>query len=97
MKSGIEIIRNERKEQREKHGYDSAHDDQHINSEMVKFAVFCITGYDVHYPSNWDTSHKLKIFKKDRVDQLGIAGAMIAAEIDRLQRKKSLSEFEDLG
>ena len=96
MKTGLEIIVEERIEQIENHGYDADHDDKHVNGEMLKLALYFITGDEDFYPYGWVTPIKAEVFKKDRINQLAIAGAMIAAEIDRLQRKGEI-KFVDLN
>lgn len=86
MKTGIELIAEERKEQVEKHGYDVVHDTKfYSNNELVKSALFCIAPNFFEWPYNWSDEHREGIYGKDRVSQLKIAGALIAAEIDRLQ------------
>lgn len=87
-RSGVDLISIERSEQTLKHNYDADHDDS-INSEgqLEKVAMYLLSGNDKYFPSNWGNDTQLKFFKKDRIEQLKIAGALIAAEIDRLQRR----------
>lgn len=87
--SGIELIAQERKEQIEKHKISLTHDRQFINEELVRAAIYTLEPSD-------DNHHKIgtngvgwglfvtKIKRKDRISQLKIAGALIAAEIDRI-------------
>lgn len=95
MKTGIEIITDERKRQLTVKGWSLAHDDGHKNGELVK-ASACYSLW------NWESStafrlwpfdkSRIKIFEDesitDKMKRLGKAGAFIAAEIDRLQRLK---------
>lgn len=94
MKTGIELIAEERQEQIEKHGFDVNRDTKYYqNQELIQAALFCIAQRDnmwpisinIHWPLTWDEELKTKIENKDRVNQLRVAGALIAAEIDRLQ------------
>ena len=86
MKSGIELISIERKEQIEKH-HKSIEDDVTYNSdnELERFALSVITGDRSLFPQYWREDIFNKISKKGRKERLIIAGALIAAEIDRLQ------------
>jgi hypothetical protein len=87
MKTGIELIAQERQEQLEKHGWTSKHDSAHENEELISAAIYaldpCMENFK-YLDVEW--AHFVsKIDDKNRVDQLKIAGALIAAEIDRLQ------------
>ena len=101
LKSGIELIEEERKEQIERHGYVQGHDDFHDVNEIAWAAVSYAMpyGFQSDFPHNngniqlsrlafwpWDEEY----FKpsNDRIKELKKAGALIAAEIDRLQRLK---------
>ena len=86
MKTGIELITKERNEQIEKHKWNENHDNCHIQEELVDCAMYAMTGNPAHYPVGWDKYYRQKIFKKGRIHQLKGAGALIAAEIDRLIR-----------
>lgn len=91
MKTGIELIAQERAEQIEKHKWDAAHDALHEYGELRKMAaVLCCVGTDAfvgdvgEFSSGnnaWGLEEKLK---KDAIHRLKVAGALIAAEIDRL-------------
>lgn len=87
MKTGIQLITEERKEQIEKHGWDLANDMDYGRNELVKAALFCISPKFFEWPFNWTEEFRKKIIKKNRVDQLKVAGALIAAEIDRIQNQ----------
>lgn len=84
MKTGIELIAIERQEQIEKHGWSSEHDSYNDNQELLQAARFAL-GVD-EWPDNWDLTFADKIAAKDEIGKLKVAGAFIAAEIDRLQR-----------
>lgn len=99
MKTGIELITEERNRQIAEEGWSPEHDDEHINHEIAIAAVCYALPEEVHYPDMgiWVTERDemwpwdLKWWKpspNDRVRELVKAGALIAAEIDRLQRKQ---------
>jgi len=83
--NGIELISKERDEQINKHGCSIKNDIGSINEELLDVALFTITGNSDFYPRGWNDEFKSKLHKKDRIEQLAVAGALIAAEIDRLQ------------
>ena len=101
MKNSIELIADERRRQKEEEGWTPEHDDQHDNSEMA-LAAACYAHpnperEDGHYyvdkrditPKDWPWSDAAyKPVPHDRVRQLVKAGALIAAEIDRINRKR---------
>lgn len=80
--TGIELIVNERKEQLEKHGYSLERDSIYDNQELIKFSGSIIYENIDLYPWNRTLFQHIKI--KPRIEQLAIAGALIAAELDRL-------------
>lgn len=85
MKSGVELISEERKEQIEKHGWNLKNDEDYSNKELIKAALFCINQDVFEWPFYWTEEFRNKILsKKTEIDRLKIAGALIAAEIDRL-------------
>lgn len=103
MKTGIELIAEERQRQIEVEGWTKEHDAQHKNCELVKAAI-CYADPNVYYhqenrimrvripnrdfwPIQWDVCW-FKPSPEDRVRDLVKAGALIAAEIDRLQAQK---------
>lgn len=88
MKTGAKLIAKERKEQIEKHGYDSENDAYYYNGELIDAATRLIDGSRQMRnapPNEWDEEIWQKMFDKPYKDRLIIAGALIAAEIDRLQ------------
>lgn len=100
MKTGIELIAEERQRQIEVEGWTKEHDAEHKNGELAKAAI-CYADPNIHYhwenriircrvpnkfwPKQWDI-HWFK--PTDRIRDLVKAGALIAAEIDRLQAQK---------
>lgn len=84
-KTGAELIAEERLEQIEKHGWSIKDDSCYEDGELLEAAVFCISSGCEEWPEGWSTHFEDKILTKDRIGQLKVAGAFIAAEIDRLQ------------
>ena len=95
MKTGIELIAAERQEQIEKHGITLDIDirTNTLNQLATGAGVLCVTDLDSRPPEvirqncpiGWHMPHWLKMANKPKKERLIIAGALIAAEIDRLQ------------
>jgi len=95
MKTGIELIAEERREQIEKHGYDAEwvnnNPQYYEGKELAWVAEMALAleheeGIDTcDYPDSWPKEDVDKILRKPYKERLIIAGALIAAEIDRLQ------------
>lgn len=80
--TSVRLIANERIRQISSEGYDASHDDEHVSGELVRAAMSYLTNGSVPWP--WtDTLPKIK---STTIQKLTIAGALIAAEIDRLGR-----------
>lgn len=104
MKTGIELIAKERSEQIEKHGFKAEDETQHYQSnELIDAAMYCLMEDDDLYPRSWGFWFHDNMRKKEErmseqeftIERLKIAGALIAAEIDRiLQSTNSLSVEE---
>lgn len=87
--TGIELIDEERWKQISEEGYDEKHDDLHMNGEIrdaaIAYAMVCDdragdnAGDIFPWEGSWNPS-------PDPVKNLVRAGALIAAEIDRIQR-----------
>lgn len=101
--TGIELIAAERKRQIEVEGWSPQHDDEHVYGELGQAAQAYIhvgVWQSVHgvndidfkkvgvseFPSNWHPSWWKP--SNDPIRNLVKAGALIAADIDRLQRKR---------
>lgn len=93
---GLHLISVER--QRHQAKYDAAHDDKHDNGQLAfsaaELALATIDG-DILASPQFERDHcgSVKKYDGNRIQQLVIAGALIAAEIDRLERLGS-SEAE---
>ena len=95
---GVFIIDAERRRQLYQEGYNAEHDRHHVNGEIADgAAVYALTdrtrdkylyklsGENAHVPTIWPFEPKsYKPTPDNRIRQLAKAGAMIAAEIDRL-------------
>ena len=100
--TGVELIREERLRQITEEGWTAEHDDTHDKGEMVQAAVCyayaeCLQALGLK-PENatnrqrWPWAFIWWKPSLDPVRNLVKAGALIAAEIDRLQRKKGGSD-----
>lgn len=91
--SGIEEITDERKEHYTKHAWSHEGDDQYTNDELIDAAMQYIGGDIIScWPESWDK----KWYKPgDRIQELRRAGALIAAEIDRLKRREKRDQEQD--
>lgn len=92
MATGIERIATERQRQIDREGWTPEHDDEHVDCALIAAAVAYATASDCHadlsvaegfWPWNLDWWKP----SDDPIRNLEKAGALIAAEIDRLQRK----------
>jgi hypothetical protein len=87
--TGIELIAQERKEQIEKHGRTIDNDAFYNNDGQLRQAAASLMGQRQtnEDPDGWDTAIWVRMLKKPLKERLIIAGALIAAEIDRLNYK----------
>ena len=99
--TGIDIIAEERKRQIEEEGWTTEHDAEHTNEALATAAAcYALPGtlrhylYNPHIKDNvpdfwpWDKEWWKPSPPDDRVKELAKAGALIAAEIDRLLKDK---------
>lgn len=87
--SGCLLIEIERQRQVSEEGFTLERDDQYTDEQLAEAALFYAAPEKygemlAFWP--WDKSWNKKS-KHNRIKQLAIAGALIAAEIDRLQRQ----------
>jgi hypothetical protein len=100
-KTGIELIAAERQRQIEKEGWTAEHDAEHKEGELaIAAACYAYPNYDedwaVQSQLQWPFERKRwKPTPENRIRELQKAGALIAAEIDRLQRGEELTIKED--
>jgi hypothetical protein len=92
MKSGIELIAEERERQVSVEGWTPEHDDEHDTNELtdaaICYALFASEGLRSHQEltRRWPWEPEWWKPAPNAVRNLVKAGALIAAEIDRLQR-----------
>lgn len=100
--TGIEMIAAERQEQITKHGFDLADDNNNYkNNELVNAAIYSLTLKASYYPKTWTSWWRKRMFaKKDRmsyeqfeIEKLKIAGALIAAQIDKKMDEAILNKL----
>ena len=87
MKTGIELIAEERQKQIEKHGRTVELDVKQNHKRQLRDAtmkLICITAKISDPPIDWNFSIWDKMRNKPIKERLIIAGALIAAELDRL-------------
>jgi hypothetical protein len=84
--TGIEIIQNEREKQVQK-GWTPEHDDLHTRGELAYAAVsYAVWGQSGFVPTFWPWQKEEWKPEIDPIDTLAKAGALIVAEIERIQR-----------
>lgn len=101
MQTPLELIQEERYRQQDEHAFTFEHDDQHSAGELAMAAMcYCLdpiwrpaTMAPIGWP--WVRNGDMDGFSpnKSRIRELVKAGALIVAEIERLQR---LEQFHDL-
>lgn len=88
--TGVEMIAAERVRQVEAEGYSADHDADHLNGQLARAAACYVMPSTLREsndlpPRPWPWHHRYwKPRPDDRVRELVKAGALIAAEIDRL-------------
>lgn len=97
MKTGIELISQEREEQINKHNRSIEKDvDWNYNKELSEAAWKLLSPDYEKSPERWgDGSTFNKMQDKSYYDRLIIAGALIAAELDRLSYKPMTTSLSD--
>ena len=95
-KTGCELIAEERQRQMDVEGWTPEHDDEHRQEQLanaassyIDAAALIAHGFKdyIRVPFGWPWEESWWKPSKDPVRNLVKAGALIAAEIDRLQRK----------
>lgn len=89
MKTGAELILEERNRQIEVEGYDKEHDKNHDVDTFVKaavsYSIIDLKDSQENYSYAWWPWEGIYWKPKDRLRNLVRAGALIAAAIDKLQ------------
>jgi hypothetical protein len=106
MKTGIDIIKEERERQINVEGWSSEHDDKYLSDELSRAAAtyaipsnaqYIFDGsFGINYRGTlWPFNESwYKPTPNDRIKELAKAGALIAAEIDRLNRLTLIEQNE---
>lgn len=94
MTIGVKLIATERQKQIDKHGFTAEHHAKHpewYEQGQLKQASATMILFDVmpddlflEVPENWDKDWFYKLLTRSPFERLVIAGALIAAELDRL-------------
>lgn len=92
MKTGVELIAIEREEQIEKHGRTVDKDVKFNNEFQLKNGAIELLSSDFIRPGGWNKTTWDKMCTKPYKERLIIAGALLAAEIDRIQRIEQYNE-----
>lgn len=95
MKTGIELMAAEREAHFEREGWTEEHDDEHTNRELSNAAVCYVLAerqsiVGTYWPALWGKWWKPTTYLRNLVK----AGALLAAEIDRLQRAQEGAELD---
>jgi len=97
MKTAIELIADERDRQLSEEGFDPLHDDAHWKGELAQAAIaYVVAAHDQVIgcklpdgpPATWPWGDEWWKRSDDPVRNLVKAAALLAAEIDRVQRVK---------
>ena len=85
--NGVELIAAERKRQIEQEGFSAEKDDRYTKKQLQSAAICYLVPVlkELVWPQDWSLLW-WKPTPNDRIRELIKAGALIAAEIDRLQR-----------
>lgn len=84
MKTGIEMITERRTVQLNKLGYTPESDKAYIKKELLGVATAIAHKEPSFFPHSWRIEIYSKLANKSYVERLADAGALIAAEIDRI-------------
>lgn len=100
MKTGIELIAEERQKQINKHGYTGKHHADHpewYEQYQLQHAAHGLLADELYeqaetydqVPHNWDEERWEDLCRRSRTERLIISGALIAAELDRLNAENN--------
>lgn len=98
MKTGVQLISEERQKQIDKHGFTGQHHNDHpewYDNFQLQYAAIGLLSAEFQEgidsqeacPDGWDEEWVRRLLAKTREQRLVIAGALIAAEIDRLNNE----------
>lgn len=91
MKTGIELIEDERNSHFSEHGYTLEHDAELSSNKQLSYAALMLLNVDYQegidskeFPEGWHEQACERMISKSYKDRLIIAGFLIAAELDRI-------------
>lgn len=86
LDGGVALIAQKRASQTSKHNWTPGHDDEHTDGSLaVQAAILACKETDATVVDQLDRS-PWSILSETRIDELAVAGALLAAEIDRKKR-----------
>lgn len=92
MKTGIELIIEERNEHCRIYGYDLNHHIKlHPDQSLIAAALFALSLDGQHSQRGWEWFENI-MWNKSMIGRFKVAGALIAADIDRLQAVEKNNE-----
>jgi len=108
METSYNLIKQERAEQMEKHGFSLKIDSiYNKNGELLQAALFCkeqafikLFGNKqelIKWPDFWSKHFESKIRSKSAIDQLVVCGAFYLAEFDRTKNKLYHERYIDIS
>lgn len=89
--TAVAMIAAERHEQRTKHGFSDAYDDQHTDDELLNAAVAVLTEDLERWPGKMDRRIFFNATEKGEAERRAVGAALIAADIDRILRARERS------
>ena len=105
MSFGLELIAEERQRQIEAEGWTDQHDDSHGDGQLANAAACYAMSERYRRAMIWNVTLRFRVWPweekgwkptpNDRIRELVKAGALIAAEIDRLHREAVAQESAD--
>ncbi len=101
MSIGAQLIAEERWKQEALKGFSAAHDDAHTDNELINAAYCymhangCLADWLIPAPDYWPWEKDAWRPSEDPVRNLVKAGALIAAEIDRIHRTNECKDNKD--
>ena len=100
--TGVELIHAERQRQITSEGWTAAHDDEHAEGDLIRAAICYADNarpwkyrFGVARITVWPWDIKWMKLTGGPIRNLVKAGALIAAEIDRIQRINALAESDE--
>lgn len=97
MKTAIDLIKEERQSQIEKHGYSAefhkANPEWYADGQLVQAASFCVNSAHNEWPEGWKPEAAEKIKSKDEIGRLACAGAFLLAQLEVFGKNDGVSAY----